>query len=110
MDFTLTVLYYSKGIRMKKNKNKYKLRFKCPECDSVMHRDIIEGVTLEFCSNDALPQHAMYFKSFQEMPDSEKVIEMSNWSDSRHELYGAWYLSIQSPKDPFVCTYKIDPK
>ena len=94
----------------KKNKSKTKLRFKCPDCGSVMQRDIVENCVLEFCSNEQLPNHAKYFQEFIELDDPDKAVEMVNWTDQRHELFSNWWLSTQSPKDPFVCTYKVDPR
>lgn len=93
-----------------KSKSKHKLRYKCPECGSVMHRNMIDGVLQEHCSNDSIPQHAKYFQEFYQLDERKKLDEMSKWTDQRHELFGAWWLSTKSPKDPFVCTYKVDPK
>ncbi len=95
---------------VKRTKSKSKLRYKCPDCGSVMQRDLIESVLVEFCSNDALPQHSLYFQEFIDLDDLSKLEEMQSWTDQRHELFSAWWLSTQSPKDPFVCTYKVDPK
>lgn len=95
---------------VKKNKSKTKLRYKCPECGSVMHRDIVEGVLLEFCSNDLLPQYASVFEKFMELGESERALEILTWTEQQHNLFGAWYLSTVSPKDPFACTYTVDPK
>lgn len=94
---------------MKKNKSKSKVRFKCPDCGSIVKRDIIEGVVLEFCSNDLIPEYSDYFSWFHKQCDDLKVSLMSQWDDMKHNLYGQWFISTQDGT-PFICDWKIDPR
>lgn len=93
----------------KSTRSKMKVRSKCPECGSVVHRQIIDGVSVEFCSNDILPEYSQYFAWFgkQQVPLQHEL--MAGWDDLKHNLYGQWYISTQDINSPFECTYRVDP-
>lgn len=93
----------------KSTRSKHKVRGKCPECGSVVHRDLVDGITTEFCSNDLLPEYAQYFRWFQDQKESVKASLMVSWPDYKHNLYSTWYISTQDPSQPFECTYMVDP-
>lgn len=92
-----------------KNKSRSKIRFKCPDCGSIVKRDIIESVVLEFCSNDLLSEYSDYFTWFQKQNDALKVSLMTQWDDMKHNLYSQWFISTQDGT-PFICDWKIDPR
>jgi hypothetical protein len=94
----------------KSTKSRTKVRYSCPDCGSVVHRDIIESVVMEHCSNDLLPRYALQFEQFQAMDDLKKAEVMSKWDDLKSGLYAQWYISTQDITQPFECTWKVDPR
>jgi hypothetical protein len=94
----------------KPTKSKMKLRSKCPECGSIVHRQIIDSVSQEFCSNDLLPEYSQYFAWFGKQDPLLQSTLMSAWDEMKHNLYGQWYVATQDINEPFECTYRVDPR
>lgn len=94
----------------KPTRSKTKVRYPCPDCGSVVRRDIVDNITMEFCSNDLLPRYAIQFQQFELLNDVDKAEVMSKWDDLKAGLYSQWYISTQDITQPFECTWKVDPR
>lgn len=92
----------------KKNKSVTKIRYKCPDCGSVVKRDFVDGTIMEYCSQELIDEYKQYFTWFDDQDEVTQVNLMKTWPEPKHNMYSRWFIAKQPMEDPFACDWKLD--